>query len=150
MGLMEKIFFRNWPPPHASGMLFDLNLDLVTGALGQFFINGRVEKLKEGLGAPAHWKSWKYKQRWHYPERGVWFASSKEGILERINLIIRDEANYPICPGWKELWKPWAGSIRLGRGNSLSALTAKKEDFIKLVGEPDDRDDDPEGPEFYY
>jgi hypothetical protein len=38
----------------------------------------------------------------------------------------------------------------LGRGNSLSALTAKKEDFIKLVGEPDDRDDDPEGPEFYY
>jgi hypothetical protein len=150
MGLLEKIFFRDWPQPHKGGLLLDLTLDLSAGALGQFSINGSTGKLKELLGAPANWKRWKYRQQWHYPEFGVWFDSSKEGILEGIYIIVREEASYSICPGWKERLKPWTGTIRFERGNRLSALAATKEDFIKLVGEPEERDDDPEDPEFMY
>lgn len=150
MGIMERLFFRNWPQPHTGGVLLDLNLDLTAGALGQFTINGSAEKLKELLGAPASWSRWKYRQQWHYPELGVWFDTSKEGILEGINLVIREEALYASCPGWIVRWKPWSGSIRFEKGNRIPALAAKKEDFIKLVGEPEDRDDDPENPEFMY
>jgi len=149
MGLLEKIFFRDWPQPHKAGLLLDLTLDLSAGALGPFSINGSDGQLKELLGAPANWKRWKNSQQWHYPELGIWFDSSKDGILEGINLIVREEGLYEICPGWKERWKPWSGSIRFERG-SVPALSATKDDFIKLVGEPDERDDDPEDPEFTY
>lgn len=78
MGLLEKIFFRDWPQPHSGGLLLDLTLDLSAGALGQFCVNGSDRNLRDLLGAPANWKRWTYRQQWHYPELGVWFDSSKE------------------------------------------------------------------------
>src|SRR5690348_3224347 len=150
MGLLENIFFRDWPRPLETGSLPDLTLDLNGAALGPFAIDHFTQKLKDRLGPPANWRRWKNKRQWHYPELGMWFESSKEGELEMINLIVREENNYAICPGWIERWKPWSGSIRFQSGDILPALSAKSDDFIKWAGDPDDRYDDKDEHEFYY
>jgi hypothetical protein len=150
MGLLEKIFFRDWPRPLETRSAPDLSLDLVSKSLGPFTIDKSAESLKERLGPPANWRVWKNKRRWHYPELGVWFESSKDGVLERISLSVREESSYANCPGWTERWKPWSGSIRFPSGDILPALTTKLDDFIKFAGEPDDRYDDEEEHELYY
>lgn len=150
MGLMEKIFFRDWPRPLETRSAPDLDLDLATKSLGPFMIDKSAQTLKERLGPPANWRVWKNKRRWHYPELGVWFESSKEGMLERINVIVREEASYSICPGWIERWKPWAGSIRFQSGDTLPASAAKLDDFIKFAGQPDDRYDGETEHDLYY
>ncbi len=150
MGFLESIFFRNWPRPLEGGRRPDLTLDLKAGALGEIKLYGSSEKLKENLGPPASWSQWHSHGRWHYPELGIWFEASKQGIIEGINLEVREGNIYDHCPGWKARWQAWNGSIWFPAGPKLSALTVKQGDFLKLVGEPDNRDDDPEGPEFMY
>ncbi len=150
MGLMEKLFFRNWPRPLDTRGRPDLALDLYTGAVGSFQVNSKAESLKEKLGPPASWNRWRNRGAWHYPELGIWFETSKAGMIESIHLVSREGDQYEYCPGWKGLWKPWTGSIRFPDGTRVPALDVKPDHFISYAGEPDQRDDDPDGNEFIY
>lgn len=149
MGLLERIFFRDWPRPLDDSGPPDLTLDLARGALGAIRLNDSVETLKERFGPPVSWNRWRKYGEWHYPQLGVWFESF-EGVIEGSYLIPRDGEQWSLYPGWADLWEPWAGSICFPSGAKISALEVRPDDFVEHLGKPSQRQVDAEAIELTY
>jgi hypothetical protein len=147
MGLLESIFFRDWPRPLEMKGPPDLTLDLKGAALGAFRIDAPVDRIKERFGPPASWKRLRHGE-WVYPRLGVCFDVEKDRIAT-FYVVARGPELTALRP-WQKEWKAWTGTILFPDGFRAPGLEVKVEDFLQHAGQPSDRDDDSEGPVLTY
>ncbi len=140
VGLLEKIFFRNWPRPLDHSGPPDLTLDLARGALGSLRINDSAELLKQRLGPPASWNRLRKQGAWFYPQLGVGFDTD-EGLIYSFTVVPR-KPEWSSLFKWEKIWKPWSGVILFPDGHKVAGLKAKLEEFLKHAGQPASREDE--------
>ncbi len=109
--------------------------------MGSFQLGAATEILKERLGPPVRWRAWWTFGDWHYPHLGVRFETG-HGKIEEITLVVREGNKWGFLPGREEGWRSSSGLLRFPDGSKASPLEVSPGDFVKHVGEPDDREDD--------
>ncbi len=150
MGLLEWIFFHNWPRRREFDQPPDLNLDIAKQTLGGIGHGTAVETLKLPLGPPVSWRRiHRRRGQWIYPGLGVIFASERGQIVEFEVVARQPEVSW--FWRWKDLWRPWSGPITFPDGFQTGSLEIRLDDFLAHLGEPKEREDDEiEGPTLVY
>lgn len=142
MGLLETIFFRNWPRPRHSGDRHDLTLDLARGALGAFRLGVPVQLLKERLGPPVSWHHLRKSGRWLYPELGIIFESARDRI-DAFSVITR-RPEWSSFQKWQNIWRPWAGTLRFPDGFKTCTKDIRLAAFLEHAGRPTNQEQEEE------
>ncbi len=150
MGLLEWLFFHNWPRRREFDQPPDLSLDIARQTLGGFGHGTPVETLKVPLGPPVSWRRIRRRRgQWIYPGLGVVFHSER-GQIAGFDVVAR-QPEVSWFRQWKNLWRPWTGSITFPDGFQTGSLEVRLDDFLAHLGDPTDREDDEvEGPTLVY
>ena len=139
MGVLEKIFFRNYPNP-AAGVSCDL--DLSNKSLGPLALGAPSDQIIPLFGPPASWWLMQKEKYFIYPGSGLAievFEQKVDGLV-----VAPREPQWIDFRKYINIFSPFPGSIIIKPGLSKNAAMIDTGFIINNLGEPLKSDEDEE------